>query len=79
MITCSWTTNPSLDHESTFGRSAVYLNQTFILGVRSINGRAREISERKRFPELDPGGCPITQEQMTEIDHLCEKLQAARI
>ena len=47
MITCSWTTNPSLDHQSTFGRSAIYLNLTFILGVRSINERAREISGRK--------------------------------
>jgi hypothetical protein len=46
-VTCSWTTNTSLDHESNFGRSAVYLNLTFILGVRSINGRVCEISGRK--------------------------------
>jgi len=55
MITCSWTTNPSLDHQSTFGRSAIYLNL------------------------LDPGGWPRAQEQMMEIDHLCEKLQAIQI
>jgi hypothetical protein len=33
----------------------------------------------KRVPELDPGGWPRAQKQMTEIDHLCEKLQATRV
>jgi hypothetical protein len=33
----------------------------------------------KRFPELDPGSWARAQEQMTEIDPLCEKLQAIRI
>jgi hypothetical protein len=76
-VTCSWTTNTSLDHESNFGRSAVYLNLTFILGVRSIKG-LRDIWEKK-FPERDPRGWPRAQEQMTEFDYLCEKLQAIRV
>jgi hypothetical protein len=38
----------------------------------------RDIWE-KRFPERDPGGWLRAQEQMTEIDYLCEKLQAIRV
>jgi hypothetical protein len=39
---------------------------------------SRDIWE-KEFPAFDRGGWPREQEQMKEIDHLCEELQAIRV